>query len=40
VAETPDVIRKVAASTRPGTISAVGVVALLALVWLMVVKPF
>jgi hypothetical protein len=40
VAETPDVIRKVAAGTRPGPISAIGVVALLILVWLMVVKPF
>jgi hypothetical protein len=34
------VIRKVAAGTRPGPISAIGVVALLILVWLMVVKPF
>jgi uncharacterized membrane protein YbhN (UPF0104 family) len=40
VAETPDVIRKVASSTRPGPITAVGVVALAALLWLMVVKPF
>jgi len=40
VAETPDVIRKVAASTRPGPISAVGVVAFGILVWLMIVKPF
>jgi hypothetical protein len=40
VAETADVIRKVAASTRSGPISAVGVVALLVLVWLMVIKPF
>jgi hypothetical protein len=40
IAETPDVIRKVAASTRPGPISGLGVVALLVLVWLMVVKPF
>ena len=40
VAETPDVIRKIASSTRPGPITAVGVVALAALLWLMVVKPF
>src|SRR6266513_1625108 len=40
VAETPDVIRKVAASTRPGPISALGVVAFVILVWLMAVKPF
>ena len=40
VAETPDVIRKVAASTQPGPISAVGVVAFVILVWLMAVKPF
>ena len=40
VAETPDVIRKVAANTRPGPIAAVGVVALLILLWLMVLKPF
>src|SRR2546430_16881520 len=32
VAETPDVIRKVAASTQPGPISAVGVVAFVILV--------
>ncbi len=40
VAETPDVIRKVAASTRPGPISALGVAAFVILVWLMIVKPF
>ena len=40
VAETPDVIRKVAASTNAGPITAVGVVALLVLIWLMTLKPF
>jgi hypothetical protein len=40
VAETPDVIRKVASSTRPGPITATGVVALLILLWLMILKPF
>ena len=40
VADTPYVIRKVAANTRPGPISAVGVVAFGILVWLMILKPF
>jgi len=40
VAETPDVVRKVAAGTQPGPISAVGVVAFVVLLWLMILKPF
>ena len=40
VAETPDVIRKVASNTQPGPITAIGVVALLILLWLMALKPF
>ena len=35
-----DRIRKVAASTRPGPISALGVVAFVVLLWLMILKPF
>jgi hypothetical protein len=40
VAETPDVIRKVASETRSGPITALGIIALVVLIWLMVLKPF